>query len=275
MPLYMDLHKYPNGITKEECEMAHLQDLKVQERYGVKYLKFYVNEDAGMVFCLIDAPDKEACHAVHDEAHGDIATEIIEVEYSDYNMLMGKGVSGPIGQALLSDGQLDSAVRTFLFTDIVNSTEITQNVGDSGSFVILKRHNKIVRNALQENGGREVKHTGDGIMACFLSASKAVKCAQEIQVSLERFREKYENVPLQVRIGLNAGEPVSEGDDFFGVAVQAAKRICDYGEPDQILVSNVLHDLCLGKNITFKPVGEVELKGIKAPQMLYKVNWNS
>ena len=275
MPLYMDLHRYPNGITKEECEMAHLQDLKVQKKYGVKYLKYWMNESAGTVYCLIDAPDKEACHAVHDEAHGEVATDIIEIDYSDYNLVMGEGASGPIGQALLSNGQLDSAVRTFLFTDIVNSTEITQNIGDSGSFVILKRHNEIVRNALQENGGQEVKHTGDGIMACFLSASKAVKCAEEIQVALEQFRKKYENIPLQVRIGLNAGEPVSEGDDFFGAAVQVAKRICDYGAPNQILVSNVLHDLCLGKNINFEPVGEVELKGIEAPQMLYEVCWKS
>ena len=102
MPLYMDLHRYPNGITKEECEMAHLQDLKVQKKYGVKYLKYWMNESAGTVYCLIDAPDKEACHAVHDEAHGEVATDIIEIDYSDYNLVMGEGASGPIGQALLS-----------------------------------------------------------------------------------------------------------------------------------------------------------------------------
>lgn len=271
----MDLHRFKNSITREEAEMAHLQDLAVQKKYGVKYLKFWVNEDAGRVFCLIDAPSKEACEAVHDEAHGNIATDIVEVDYSNYSQYMGDGESGPIGQALLSNGQLDSAVRTFLFTDIVNSTEITQTVGDGSSFIILKRHNEIVRNALQENGGTEVKHTGDGIMACFLSASRAVKSAIDIQLSLEKFREKYEDIPLKVRIGLNAGEPVSEGDDFFGVAVQIAKRICDNAGPSGILVSNVIHDLCLGKSFQFRQMADVELKGIEVPQRLYEVVWQN
>lgn len=273
MPLYMDVHRFPNGITREECEMAHLQDLKVQEKYGVKYLKYWMNEDAGTVFCLIEAPNKKACHAVHDEAHGEVAKDIIEVDGDSYLLMMGECQTDSMGNAVISNGQFDSAVRTFLFTDIVSSTSITQRMGDQGSFIIVKRHNEIVRNALQENGGREVKHTGDGIMAAFLSASKAALCAQQIQVSLERFREKYENVPLHVRIGLNAGEPVTEGDDFFGVAVQAAKRICDHAKSGQILASNVLHDLCLGKSIRFKQIGEIELKGIELPQVLYEVDW--
>ena len=273
MPLYMDLHSFNSPITKEEAEMAHLKDLEIQKKYGVKYLKFWVNEPAGKVFCLIDAPDKESCHAVHDEAHGNVASEIVEVDYTNFSQVMGDGEAGAAGEALLSDGQLDSAVRTFLFTDILNSTQITQEVGDASSFIILKRHNEIVRNALQENSGTEVKHTGDGIMACFLSASRAVTCAVEIQRALDKFREKYAHIPLRVRIGLNAGEPVSEGDDFFGVAVQIAKRICDKAAPDQILISNVLHDLCLGKPFNFTEKGRVPLKGISIEQVIYLVNW--
>ncbi len=272
MALFMDLHSGLHGITKEECELNHIQDLRVQEKYGVKYLKFWLNEAAGKVFCLIEAPSKEACRAVHAEAHGNIASEIIEVDYSDFNLCMGSSPANEIGQVIDKDGTWDSAVRTFLFTDIVNSTKITQEIGDGGSFMILKRHNEIVRNALQEYGGKEVKHTGDGIMACFLSATRAVGCAQAIQLSLERFREKYTNIPLYVRIGLNAGEPVTEGEDFFGVAVQTAKRICDYCKPNEILASNVIHDLCLGREIQFSEIGKVSLKGLDQPSRLYKVN---
>lgn len=270
----MDLHRFGTPISKEEAEMAHLKDLGVQKKYGVKYLRYWVNEEEGTVFCLIDAPSKKACHAVHDEAHGNLAKEIIEVSYDDYSTYMGEEKSSPIGEALLSNGQLDSAVRTFLFTDIVDSTAMTQDLGDGGSFLILKRHNEIVRNALQEKGGSEVKHTGDGIMACFLSASRAVCCAIDIQVSTQKFREKYSDIALYLRIGLNAGEPVSENDDFFGVAVQTAKRICDHADPNCILISNVIHDLCLGKSFDFIEMGSTNLKGIAIPQTLYQVKWN-
>lgn len=271
----MDLHRNMQGITKEELNNSHLQDLNVQEKYGVKYRKFWINEEAGTVFCLIEGPNMEACQAVHEEAHGKIACEIIEVHPSDFSLFMGPGQTDPIGQVVHPDGKTDSAVRTFLFTDIVNSTQITQQIGDNGSLMILRRHNEIVRNALQENEGKEVKHTGDGIMACFLSTSKAVRCAEEIQKNFEQFREKYSNIPLQVRIGLNAGEPVTESDDFFGAAVQTAKRICDYGNPNQILVSNVVHDLCLGKKIEFSDIGKIPLKGLENPQVLYEVDWKS
>ncbi|MDH3711205.1 MAG: DUF4242 domain-containing protein [Cyclobacteriaceae bacterium] len=273
MPLFMDLHRFGTSISKEEAEMAHIKDLEVQKKYGVKYLRYWVNEEEGTVFCLIDAPSKEACHAVHDEAHGNLATEIIEVDYDDYSLYMSEEKSGSMGEALLSNGQLDSAVRTFLFTDIVDSTAMTQDLGDAGSYLILKRHNEIVRNALQEQGGTEVKHTGDGIMACFLSASRAVCCAIDIQVSIKKFREKYSNIPLHLRIGLNAGEPVSENDDFFGVAVQTASRICNHADPDKIFISNVVHDLCLGKSFSFSELGTAELKGIAIPQTLYEVQW--
>ena len=72
MPLYMDLHKGIPGIKKQDVEKAHMQDVAVQDKHNVKYHKFWVNEEQGTIFCLIEAPDKEACSACHMEAHGNI-----------------------------------------------------------------------------------------------------------------------------------------------------------------------------------------------------------
>lgn len=83
MPLFMDVHKKVDGLTAEAVEGAHARDLEVQQKYGVKYLHYWFNEADGTVFCLSEAPDKEAAIAVHREAHGLMPDEITEVKEGD------------------------------------------------------------------------------------------------------------------------------------------------------------------------------------------------
>lgn len=80
MPLYMDIHKSVSGLTAEALEEAHKKDLQVQDKHGVQYKNYWYNKSQGTVFCLCEAPNKEAAAAVHKEAHGIVADEIIEVE---------------------------------------------------------------------------------------------------------------------------------------------------------------------------------------------------
>ena len=79
MPLFMDIHKGVDGLTAEAVIEAHKRDLETQEKHGVKYLQYWYNEEEGAVFCLFEAPNKEAGSTVHREAHGLVADEIIEV----------------------------------------------------------------------------------------------------------------------------------------------------------------------------------------------------
>lgn len=273
MPLYMDFHKGVHGVTNDQVKQLHQADLDVQDTYGVKYHKFWMNEEAGTIFCLTEGPNKEACMAVHEKAHGQMACEIIEVEQSDVALFMGMAGANGAGRVIHTDGQYDSAVRTFLFTDIVGSTDLTQLVGDAKAIAIIRKHNKIVRDNIILNNGKEVKHTGDGIMACFISAFNAVNCAREIQKNLKTHRDENPGDPLYVRIGLNTGEPVTEGGDFFGVAVQMASRICNKAESNQVLVSNIVKELCMGKMLDFVDRGQVELKGFSSPVVVYEVDW--
>ena len=273
MPLYMDFHKNVYGVTDDEMKQIHQADLDVQDKFGVKYHKFWMNKDAGTIFCLTEGPSKEACIAVHGEAHGHLACEIIEVQQSDVALFMGQAGTNDIGRVVHTDGQYDAAVRTFFFTDIVGSTDLTQTVGDAKAISIIRKHNEIVRDNLITHGGNEVKHTGDGIMACFLSAYKAVNCAREIQKNLKDFRNNNPDFPLYVRIGLNTGEPVTEGGDFFGVAVQMAARICNKAGSNQVLVSNIVKELCMGKVVNFIDLGQTELKGFSSPVSIYEVDW--
>ncbi len=167
--------------------------------------------------------------------------------------------------------QRDAAL-TILFTDMEDSTPTTSRLGDAGAQELVREHNTIVRNALRAHEGDEIKHTGDGIMASFASASHGVECAIEIQRALA-LRNESAASPLRVRIGLNAGEPVLEERDLFGTAVQLAKRVCDTGEPGSILVTNVIRELCAGKGFMFAGRAATDLKGFDEPVRLFEVRW--
>ena len=80
MPLYLDVHNKVEGATTDALAHAHRKDLEVQHKYGVNYLRYWFDEGTGKVFCLVEAPSKEAAAAVHREAHGVMADDIIEVK---------------------------------------------------------------------------------------------------------------------------------------------------------------------------------------------------
>ncbi|MDP9237451.1 MAG: adenylate/guanylate cyclase domain-containing protein [Chloroflexota bacterium] len=160
------------------------------------------------------------------------------------------------------------SVHTVLFTDIESSTQTTQRLGDAAAQQLVRAHNSIVRDALGRHGGREIKHTGDGIMASFGSASGAVECAIAIQGAVAERAE----LP-RLRIGLNAGEPIAEDGDLFGTTVQLARRICDRAEPGEVLVSDVVRQLAAGKRFRFTDAGVSALKGFDEPIHLYEVRW--
>jgi class 3 adenylate cyclase/pimeloyl-ACP methyl ester carboxylesterase len=168
---------------------------------------------------------------------------------------------------------------TLLFTDLVGSTTLTQRLGDARAQELLRAHDGIVREALRAHGGTEVKHTGDGIMASLPSATRALECSIAIQRAVAKHNAAGADPrpstldPLSVRIGLNAGEPVAEGDDLFGTAVQVARRICDLAQGGEILVSNVVRELVAGKGFLFADRGETMLRGFEDPVRLYQVRW--
>jgi hypothetical protein len=159
----MDIHEL-HGITAEDLAKAHAADLEVQQKYGVNYLKYWVNESCGKVFCLVDAPSAEAANQVHREAHGQVGEKIIEVQPDVAELFLGSAETNAAGAVLMpgrAADDRDPAIRTILFTDIVDSTTLTQTLGDEAAMALLDMHNTIVRDALADLGGREVKHTGE------------------------------------------------------------------------------------------------------------------
>jgi class 3 adenylate cyclase/pimeloyl-ACP methyl ester carboxylesterase len=195
-----------------------------------------------------------------------------------------------------------SAVRTIVFTDVEGSTALNERLGDEGARKVMREHERLTREVLEAHGGAEVKTMGDGFMAWFPSATRAVDCAIALQRAMDernrgvgsshprREREsaqsddivEQDSVPisvddstLRVRVGINAGEPLVEGDDLFGASVIAAARISAAAEGGQILASDVVRQLLAGKGFVFEERGEHALKGFDEPVRLYEVDWQA
>ena len=198
MPLFLDRHKAP-GATGTDIAAAHVLDLAVQDKYQVRYVTYWFDDSEGSVFCLAEGPDREALETVHREAHGLVADYIIEVGDGPINAFLGEIPRHPAGEAYV-----ESAVRAILFTDLCDSTRQTQELGDDGFMLLIREHDEIVRAALHKQGGREVKHTGDGIMASFMSVSAAVESGIDIQRSL-RHRNVDAQWPIDLRVGISVG----------------------------------------------------------------------
>lgn len=163
---------------------------------------------------------------------------------------------------------------TVLFTDIAGSTAMTQALGDAGAQKVVRVHNRIVREALSVHSGKEVKHTGDGIMASFNKTSDGVDASIQIQRETALHNQVQPDLPLHLKIGLNAGEPIAEDNDLFGTTVQLSARIVDKAAADEIFVSEIVRGICAGKNYNFSKRGGYEMKGFGDDITLFEVIWN-
>lgn len=265
----MDRHDLP-GVSPEDLAEAHRRDVETQGTHDVRYHTYWFDPSSGAVFCLAEGPNKEAVEAVHRDAHGILASTVLELDPdAPLNAFMGTMPQHPVGTAYA-----DSAFRAIVFTDICGSVEMTQQLGDDGHMDVLRDHNTIVRRELSTAGGREVKHTGDGVMAAFTSVTAALAFAAAVQRTLHT-RNQVESVRLDVSIGISAGEPVTDdSNDLFGAAVQLAARLCAAAAPGEVAVSVAVRELCIGKPFQFADRGHLALKGISEPTQAYTLTWD-
>jgi len=166
-----------------------------------------------------------------------------------------------------------SSLRTVLFTDIVGHTEMMQRLGDARGRDVLREHERITRATLKQHGGAEVKTMGDGFLASFSSVTSAVDCAIALQRAFSNLQLPTFN--LQIRVGLNAGEPIEEDGDLFGSTVILASRIAAKAAAGEILVPDTVRGLLSGKGFVFGDRGEFLPKGFDEGVRLYDVRWHA
>lgn len=170
----------------------------------------------------------------------------------------------------IEEKTLPEGIAAFLFTDIEGFTRIMDDQGDEGAFALLQDHNRIMRDEVQKGDGIEIKQMGDGFMFCFPSAKKALQSAAAIQIQLEQFGEQT-GTPIKVRMGLHAGEPIKDEQDFIGTTVNVAERVMEQAKGGQIYVSEVIKNLASPpKGYQYVPQGQRRLAGISEPQAVYE-----
>jgi class 3 adenylate cyclase len=159
-----------------------------------------------------------------------------------------------------------------MFTDVVGSTPIAEQLGDEEWSRVLGRHREFVRTCLGARGGTEVGTQGDGSLGRFATPADAVSCAVDIQRQLGEVRAASDGFPLEVRIGIHAGEAVEEEGDLIGQVVNLASRVTGIAEPNEILVTEPVADHLNGE-FSIEDRGLHKLRGVSRPRHLLAVNW--
>ena len=237
MPLFMDIH-LNSDLNLDEVAKLHQADLRVQGKYGVNYQRYWVNEEMGTVFCLMNGPDKESCIAVHKESHGQIGCNIIEVKPGDYEHYLGQFDLSVKDRAFIQKDTPDTGFRTFVHIDLIVSSRHHY----SNSIEKFRQH-------VTNYKGTIVEHSGEGIQCIFTSCSAAINFAIAIQNEFDITNHQLNGkVPFctECQIGISAGDPVEEHhEQFFAGVFLLAKKLCHAAKAGQIVVSRVVKECLL------------------------------
>jgi AraC-like DNA-binding protein len=243
MPLYMDIHLLKD-VSVEDVRKAHLQDLAVQEKYGVTYHQYWINEAEGTVYCLMEGPDKESCEATHREANGITACQIVEIEGGIYDLFMGKNHKLDHGLVRHEDGRIDSGYRFILTLDITAKTKNSGSINlDQLKLPLKPKHTAL--QVIDDFEGKEVK-TGSfhNIVAVFETPEKALCCAHEIQKEFLKYQNEDTNDQIFFNMGISVGQPLTKKEGFFVKAIQMSQRFCVIAGDKEIMTSRLFEELC-------------------------------
>jgi len=236
----MDVHIVP-GVKARDVAEAHRKDLLHQEEYECKCMTYWIDEQRETIFCLIDAPNKEAVEEMHGKAHGLIPNKIIEVSDALVESFLGR-IYDPADAQTSVDGLKifsDPSFRILLVTKVTDPILLRHRLGGERADDLLDLHNHIVKRNLTLCGGREVEREGNGFIISFSSATKAASCALSILGELSLAAA----TTIGFKIGLNAGEPIEKGKTLFGDTIQLANYLCEIVSEHRIAITNSIKDL--------------------------------
>ncbi len=242
MPIFMDRHDIP-GVSAKAVAAAHQEDLKIQHEFDCKGLTYWFDEDKGMAFCLVEAPDKQSVQDLHDHAHGLIPNQVIEVEPNIVEAFLGR-IEDPDDQS--NEEYIiinDPAFRAIMVIYLDGKVQVKAKVATPDFHKLIKGFREMLSKVLHNHNGLAVAHSDECFMASFTSVTQAVLCAQAIQEKLGKHNNSFTDGKINARIGISAGVPVSGDEEFFGPTVKLAKRLGAITPAGQIMVASLVNDL--------------------------------
>jgi len=271
----MDIHQVP-GIEAIDAAEAHQKDMLIQEEHQCRCMTYWVDVDRGVVFCLIEAPDKSDVEEMHRKSHGLVPNKIIEVKNEVVESFLGR-IHDPEDAEISGTGLKvfsGPATRILLVTEMTDPVLLRYRLGVENVNGLLNRLKTTVRKGLSAYGGREAEHAGKGSIASFSSAAKAISCAVEIRKNLS----DGDWAMAGFRIGLHAGEPVAESDKLFGDSIQLARYLTTITSNNGIVISSGVKALLArdyrqpdeGEFMTLLPQDEILVKSLFT---LLEGNW--
>ncbi|HVS95226.1 MAG TPA: nickel-binding protein [Puia sp.] len=234
MPIYMDRHDITVKVTAEEIAQMHQEDLKIQDKYCCRGLTYWFDSARNTAFCLIEAPNEAAVSAMHKHAHGQVPGRIIEVNPALVESFLGR-IEDPQKPTHLAENIIDESA--FRFIMLVTVHLLSTPSKDAGvRNTRWEDFSMTVQRIVASSGGRTVKQNSHRLIISFASVSSAVETAFEIQ---SRFDKSTFEPHATLKIGLNAGEPVTDKTTFFEDTIRMAERMCKIVEGDIILSAEV------------------------------------
>lgn len=242
MPIFMDVHIIP-GVKATEVAWAHQRDIMHQDDHQCKCMTYWIDEERESVFCLVEAPAKEAVEKMHNQAHGLIPNRIIEVESTLVQSFLGR-IYDPADATITNDGLkvfADPSFRILLVTKITDPVLLQYKYGRQKAEELLNKHSELIKKNVKQFGGSEAEHAGTGFIISFTSANTAVSCALNIVNDIKAI----DGDQLNFRIGIHAGEPVKKSNQLFGDTLQMAQNICFVAGNLQVALTGTVKELVL------------------------------
>ncbi len=241
MPIYMDRHIIP-GITAKDAAEAHRLDILMQDESGCRCMTYWVDEERGSAFCLIDAPCKEAVVKLHNKAHGLIPHQIIEVNGQAVKSFLGR-IEDPEVSDLVDNSKIfnEPVFRTVLMVKLDDPILLQAFLSKSAANTMLSEYRAYISEISQQYQGQQIEHEQEEILIAFISTAKAVKCALEVHECLNSLKKGPHQIASQ--ISLNAGIPVQHSETLFGDTIHLAKRLLQVIPKGRIIAAPIINDL--------------------------------
>ena len=246
MPIYMDRHDVSESVTAENVAQLHQEDLKIQKQFDCRGLTYWFDDIKKIAFCLIEAPNKESIHHMHNSAHGEVPNLILEVDENIVESFLGR-IEDP-DKSSSTDLNIinDPAQRTLMVVRFQTISLI--GVHNSRSKSNMQQVINAIADLLKQFGGRLTEHKEGYLLISFKSAHKSVLCAFELEALFtDRITGSY-NSNIGIKIGLATGMPVVANKTFFEDTIKMADRLC-FTDKSNIVISDEVRNLFITENL--------------------------